>query len=317
MELELRHLRVLCAIADTGGLGRAAAAMGLSQPAMSTQLRRIERVFGEALFVRDSGGVRLTPYGLDVVERARDVLDRADALIRRPTGPPEGVTTLRLGSTTTPILPGLVARLRNALPAVSVTVSSVYGTDTLVEALEGGELDVALAMDYPGLDLRHSAAVAHRVVATEPAFVAMPADHPLAHRVEVSLAELAGDTWFVTPDDGAGWPGVFYAACREAGFTPPATHEFLGTDQTLAMIAARLGVTACQPTVRAVAGLNVKPLTGSPLWCRHILAWRVDGPGAALAAALHHHAVSVYRELIPRAPHFRAWLHRNRVAPTG
>lgn len=316
MELELRHLRVLVAIADTGGVGRAAAVLGLSQPAMSTQLRRIERVFGESLFVRASSGVRLTPYGLEVVERARDVLDRADALVRRPAVP-SAVTSLRLGSTTTPILPGLVARLKSAFPSVAVTVSSVYATDTLVRALEDGELDVALAMDYPGMELRHSGSVAHRVVATEPAFVAMPADHRLSHRVEVALSELAGDTWFVTPDDGAGWPGVFYTACREAGFTPPATHEFLGTDQTLAMIAARLGVTAVQPTVRAVAGLNVKPLTGSPLWCRHILAWRKDGPGASLAAGIHHHAVSVYRELIPRAPHFRAWLHRNKVVPTG
>lgn len=316
MELELRHLRVLVAIADTGGLGRAASVLGLSQPAMSTQLRRIERVFGESLFVRASSGVRLTPYGLEVVERARDVLDRADALVRRPS-PPAAVTALRLGSTTTPILAGLVARLRTAFPSVAVTVSSIYATDSLVKSLEDGELDVALAMDYPGMELRHADSVAHRVVATEPTFVAMPADHPLSHRVEVALSELAGDTWFVTPDDGAGWPGVFYAACREAGFTPPATHEFLGTDQTLAMIAARLGVTAVQPTVRAVAGLNVKPLTGSPLWCRHILAWRKDGPGSALAAGIHHHATSVYRELIPRAPHFRAWLHRNKVVPTG
>lgn len=62
MELELRHLRVLCAIADAGGVGRAAAALGYTQPAMSTQLRRIEGLLGEGVFLRSSAGVELTAY---------------------------------------------------------------------------------------------------------------------------------------------------------------------------------------------------------------------------------------------------------------
>ncbi|MGQ4420892.1 LysR family transcriptional regulator, partial [Streptomyces sp. SAS_269] len=78
MELELRHLRVLCAIADAGSVGRAAAQLGYSQPAVSTQLRRIERHLGEPLFERGASGVRPTPYGAEVVAQARDVLTRAD-----------------------------------------------------------------------------------------------------------------------------------------------------------------------------------------------------------------------------------------------
>lgn len=69
MELELRHLRVLCAIADSGSVGRAAAALGYTQPALSTQLRRIERLLGEGLFVRASTGVELTAYGAEVVSQ--------------------------------------------------------------------------------------------------------------------------------------------------------------------------------------------------------------------------------------------------------
>ncbi|MGW4007273.1 LysR family transcriptional regulator, partial [Streptomyces nigra] len=84
MELELRHLRVLCAIADAGSVGRAAAELGYSQPAVSTQLRRIERYFGEPVFERGPAGVQLTPYGFEVVASARDVLARADAIGRRP-----------------------------------------------------------------------------------------------------------------------------------------------------------------------------------------------------------------------------------------
>jgi len=83
MELELRHLRTLCAIADAGSVGRAAAVMGYSQPAMSTQPRRIERLFGEPLFLRGTSGVEPTAYGVEVVAQARDVLPRAEAIGRR------------------------------------------------------------------------------------------------------------------------------------------------------------------------------------------------------------------------------------------
>ncbi|MCX3060838.1 LysR family transcriptional regulator, partial [Streptomyces beihaiensis] len=82
MELELRHLKVMCAIADAAGIGRAAAALGYSQPALSTQLRRIERHFGQPLFVRTASGVSPTPYGVGVLAQARDVLARAGAIGR-------------------------------------------------------------------------------------------------------------------------------------------------------------------------------------------------------------------------------------------
>lgn len=68
-------------------------------------------------------------------------------------------------------------------------------------------LDAAIAVDYPGMELRHSDAVAYRGIVTEPTFVALAAGHRLRHRTEVALADLAEEPWFVTPDDGAGWPG--------------------------------------------------------------------------------------------------------------
>lgn len=89
MELELRHLRVLCAIADTGSVGRAAVLLGASQPATSTQLRRIERHLGAPLFERTAVGVAPTCFGVEVVAAARDLLTRADCLGRRPAAPGE------------------------------------------------------------------------------------------------------------------------------------------------------------------------------------------------------------------------------------
>ncbi|TXC98539.1 LysR family transcriptional regulator [Streptomyces sp. ISID311] len=312
MELELRHLRVLCAIADAGSVGRAASELGYSQPAMSTQLRRIERHFGKALFERKISGVELTQYGVGVLAQARDVLARADAIGR---GPAESVSRtrrpLRLAATNSPVLSGMVVRLRSRLPDLALTVSSVYPSSEIVQLLEDGEVDAAIAADYPGLELWHSAAVAHRGIVTEPSFVALPSHHRLKHCLEVGLADLADDAWFVTPDDGAGWPGVFYAACESAGFTPAAVHEFLGDQLQLQnMIAEGLGVSIVQATLRPVPGVLIKPLTGTPLWCRYVLAWRRASPADEIADTLVSSATAAYRALIAQSPHLRRWASR-------
>ena len=311
MELELRHLRALCAIADAGSMGRAAAGLGYSQQAMSAQLRRIELYFGEPLFERNSAGVRPTRYGLGVVARARDVLARAEAIGRRPAEDAAPRPVLRLAATNSPILSGMVGRVRTELPGLVLTVSSVYASSQIVELLEDGDLDAAIGVDYPGRELRHSGAVGHRGIVTEPSFVALPAGHWLRHRTEVALADLAEASWFITPDDGAGWPGVFYAACEAAGFAPAMVHEFLGDRLELQdMIAEGLGISIVQATTRPVPGVIVRPLTGTPLWCRYVLAWRKGGVADEVVATLFGSACASYRDLIARAPHFQAWAAR-------
>lgn len=314
MKLELRHLRALCAIADAGSLGRAAVALGYSQPAMSTQLRRLEALLGGEIFVRGRSGVALTPFGLEIVDQAREILVRVDALGRAPAAPaPPGVITLRLGATITPVLAGLVSRIRREHPEMAVTVKTEYSIGTLIELLEAGTIDAALVLDYPGRELRHSAALAHRAFATEPAFVALPAHHRLARRAEVPLGELAAEEWFVTPDDGAGWPGVFYEACARAGFHPAQTHEVLDEKNMLQLIAAGVAVSACQPTMRPIHGMVVKPLAGTPIRYRQLLAWRRDSPAGPRAAALHLLATETYRELVTQTSHYHAWaLRRSR-----
>ena len=309
MELELRHLRVLCAIADAGSVGRAASVLGYSQPAMSTQLRRIEGFFGESLFERRVSGVVLTEYGAEVLGQARDLLARADAIGHRPRGSAVGTgQTLRIAATNSPVLSGMVVRMRSRMPELALTVSSVYSSSEIVELLEKGEVDAAIAADYPGLELRHSDAVAHRAIVTEPCFVALSARHRLRQRPEVVLADLADDAWFLTPDDGAGWPGVFHAACAAAGFTPAAVHEFLGDRLQLQnMIADGLGVSVVQATTRPILDVVVKPLTGTPLWCRYVLAWRCEGLAAEVADTLFGCATAAYHDLIAQAPHFQAW----------
>ncbi|MEU6260287.1 LysR family transcriptional regulator [Streptomyces sp. NPDC047043] len=312
MELELRHLRVLCAIADAGSVSRAAVDLGYSQPAISTQLRRIERYFGQTLFDRGTTGVRLTQYGLEVVAQARDVLAGAAAIGCRPAAEAAGCrSTLRVAATNSPVLSGLVSRVRVRLPDLSLAVSSVYSSARIVELLEQGAVDAAVAADYPGMELEHADSVTHRGIVTEPTFVALSSRHRLGQQAQVSLADLAGEAWFLTPDDGAGWPGVFYTACAAAGFSPVAVHEFLGDQAQLqSMIADGLGVSVVQATLRPIPDVVIRPLVGTPLWCRYVLAWRPDAVTGDVAETLFQSAASAYRELAGRSPHLRAWAAR-------
>lgn len=77
----MRHLRVLCAIADTGSLHKAARELGMSQPSLSTQLRRIEQLLDCRLFIRDGTGSRPTPLGHVVVSRARPLVAELAAIV--------------------------------------------------------------------------------------------------------------------------------------------------------------------------------------------------------------------------------------------
>jgi DNA-binding transcriptional LysR family regulator len=310
---------MLLAIAEAGSLGRAAAATGFSQPSVSGQLKRIESYFGGVLFERSTSGVRPTPLGAQVIEQAREVLARVDALGREPADPPPAPSApLRLATTNTPILAGMLTHARTALPRLAPLVNSVYSTAEIVRQIEHGEVDAGLAVDYPGMELRHSPELAHRGIVTEPAFVALGRDHPASRQQEVDLADLADCPWFLTPDDGAGWPGVFYSACRARGFAPAAVHEFLGDHHQLqAMIAAGVGVSVVQATLRPLTGVTVKPLTGTPLWTRYVLVWSQDRVAPGTAETLFGAASRAYQELIAHVPHFQTWVTGKYRLPRG
>src|SRR5689334_6767647 len=108
MQLELRHLRIVKAVADARSLTAAAKLLGISQPALSAQVRRIEGIVGGALFVRGRGGSFLTAYGRFVLTRAEAALGHVDEILRaRPDGgvPP----VVRVGGIDGPVMMGLVA----------------------------------------------------------------------------------------------------------------------------------------------------------------------------------------------------------------
>ncbi len=315
MDLELRHLRIVCAVAEAGSVTKAAASLGLAQPAVTAQLRRIERSLGGDLFDRGRQGVTPTALGELVLARARVLLPaarelREDALklaaaARSPAGQ---AAQLRIGTTGGPYLAGMVRLLEKTEPDTEVVTSASFRALELLDQVRADRIDCAaigccgehgLPAD-PDLDVRK--------VAVEPVCVMLPETHPATRYDEVPLATLADMHWAWLPGDGC-LHQCFVAACVREGFTPRTGYE---SDASTCVEMSRTGraVTLCLPTRRA-GGVEVRPIAGAPLRWVHAIVWRDEPSSAALAASLMPVATTAYDEVVAEAPAYRDWLASN------
>lgn len=299
----MRHLRALCAIADAGSLHKAARQLGVSQPSLTTQLRRIENALGAELFSRGRTGCHPTPLGRSVLSRARPLVDGMAALVTetRAVAARSGSPALRVGSTASRALPGWLRRLRRDIaPEIALRVD--VSAHTLLRTVAAGQLDVAFVHEVEGCPLRVPDGLRARVlVEREPQFVSMAPDHPAAAHEVVDLADLAHDRWTVDPAVDGEWDGL-RRVLTAAGLDPPVLHADYHTAASL--IALGEAVAPCQPTSGPRDDMAVRPLRGDPLAVRLLLfaapGAPLDRPYAALAAA--------YREVALRAAPYRRWL---------
>ncbi|MFE9684601.1 LysR substrate-binding domain-containing protein [Streptomyces sp. NPDC006285] len=302
MDLEVRHLRALCAIADTGSLHRAARQLGVSQPSLSTQLKRIEQELGGPLFLRERTGCRPTPLGLVVLGRARPLVAEMRTLVAeaRAAATDADGHRLRIGSTASRALAGWLRRLRarQREPVLQMDVSP----NALLRMLADGRLDVAFVHEVEGSPLRVPEGLALRVlVAREPQFVSLPADHPAAAYSEVRLADLAEDRWMIDPTVDGEWDAV-HRMLRAAGLRPRVLHGDYHTAASL--VATGEVVTVCQPTCQPRPEMAVRRIQGDPLGVRLMLAARTEADVDFVFPALWE----AYAEVAREAPGYGEWL---------
>ena len=155
MNLEIRHLKLIAAIADTGSMTRAGNRLHLTQSALSHQLRDAEETLGTRLFVRQRGKMTLTAPGERLLRSARAVieeLDRAEKEIRDTNGSVNAERGLiRLSTECYTVYHWLPPRLKmfqQKFPSVEFELV-VEATDYPYESLLNGELDVAIVCDPP------------------------------------------------------------------------------------------------------------------------------------------------------------------------
>ncbi|MFL1431256.1 MULTISPECIES: LysR family transcriptional regulator [unclassified Nocardiopsis] len=297
MDLELRHLRTICLLADTGSVTKAAAALSTSQPALTTQLQRIEREVGGALFHRGRSGVRPTELGEFVLVRARAVLLSMDDLLHDITARGSSPTTLRVGGVG-PLAIDLASRLPEVFPNVPVHVRTEYSPKLVTDLVRAGRLDLGTTIDYVDRDLSTDGPLSWAMLAVEPLHVALWADHPLAGKPTVALGDLADSPWALTPPDGTGWPECFYLACQRAGFTPQVPYRLYERSEIRDLIARRRAIAPCQSDFDAGEDVVIRRLEGEPIQLRHLLVWRRD---SAVNGASDDIA-RLAREILGRAP---------------
>src|SRR5262245_2446273 len=260
MDLEVRHLRLVSAVADCGSLTRAGDRLHLTQSALSHQLRDIESRLGAALFLRVGKRLVLTPAGERLLASARDVLARLQQTEHdiRQMGP-DRAGVLRLTTecyTCYHWLPPLLTRYRRKFPRVEVRID-VDATRHPVETLLAGKVDVAL-MSTPVRDRRLTATP---IFDDELIVIAAPT-HPFARKTYVKVADMHGETLLLYPPKEESL--ILNQVLLPAGAVPGRIDEVQLTEAIVELVKAGLGISiiarwAVQPVVKSGA-LVARPL---------------------------------------------------------
>ena len=196
-KLKPTHLRLILKIAETGQLQMAATALAMSQPAASRILNEIEAEAGTPLFLRHAKGMEPTQAGSAFLKHSRAMLTELDSLETEMGNIRAGrVGEVRVGSVTGPAVRCLVPAIRQIkeiAPGIEPTIEVAPSSD-LVRGLEEGRFDFILARFPPGYDSR-----AFRVTPARAEVVSLVvrAEHPLARRRAIPIAELSGYEWVI------------------------------------------------------------------------------------------------------------------------
>jgi len=264
--IDSRRLRVLLEVERSGSLAGAADALGYTASAVSQQMRALEREAGAPLLDRRGRGVVLTEAGWALARHARrvvDALQAAEAEVEAIAGLRAGV--LRFGWFSTAgatLVPRAIALFRARHPALELVLEEA-DPDECIRRLRDGGLDLAIVYEFVG-DEPLPADVRLVRVLEDRLRIALPADHRLARRRRVALAELADDTWIQGVRRGS-TVSVLPAACRAAGFEPRIGFQ---TDDP----------TAWQGLVAAGVGVAVLPELSLPIARPDIAVRELDAP---------------------------------------
>ncbi|MCW2906866.1 MAG: putative LysR-family transcriptional regulator [Actinomycetia bacterium] len=258
--MELRQLAYFEAVVRHGGFSRAAEQLHIAQPAVSSQVRRLERELGAALLERTTRRVRLTPAGELVLARARSALAQVDGA-RADLAELATVTRgqLRIGATqllASLDLPRALAGFHRRYPGVTIALRTGLIADLLAD-LDAGRIDVALCPIHDDLPARYLA----QPLAPEVVVLATP---PGRYAFAGDAARLADvrDEPFVCLPAGSGLHGILVAAAAAAGFEPRIPFETHSPASICELVAAGLGVALLAGSSARAAGqaIDVHPL---------------------------------------------------------
>jgi DNA-binding transcriptional LysR family regulator len=292
--MELRHLRYFEAVARYSHVTRAAAELHIAQPALSKQISQLEHELGVALFDRVGRNVRLTEAGEALLPHARAVMAQVEASraeMAERIGLRKGRATVGAPPTVgNQLLPPVLAAFNKRYTGIELRLHEA-GVQTLLDLLETGLTDVAV-VTLP-VDDEHLTVVP---IFTEEMVIAVWRGHRLAGRGEVSIGDLAGEPWVLSPENYELREAALNA-CEQAGFTPRVVLDGGETDTLLRFVAAGIGI-ALVPrlAVQGAADLVALRVSGQQLQRSLGVVWRGDRVASPAARALREFLVDQLRK---------------------
>ena len=312
--MNLRDLRYFVALADLQHFGRAAAACFVSQPTLSTQIRKLEDELGVALVERAPRKVMLTPAGREIAERARRIVGEVEQMkeaARRSQDPEAGTVRLGIFPTLGPyLLPHVVPRIRTRFPKLELLLVEEK-SDVLLARLREGRLDAGL-LALPVHDEQLHA----EFLFEEPFLLAVPERHPLAARDSLTLKDLA-DQRLLLLEDGHCLRGHALDVCQLAGSGEKTGFQATSLETLRQMVAANVGVTllptlAVKPPVARSDNIRLLAFDDAQPSRRIAMVWRRSSAMAGFLQRLAEEfkqlpdALFAHDAGVPRAPRDRA-----------
>lgn len=284
MSMDLRHFAAFVAVAEALHFRRAAERLHLAQPALSRTIRQLEDHVGAPLLERSTRSVALTRAGAALLPEARAALasaERALASARAAaTGTSEPLHITYMDFAINGALPGLLAQLRQAHPALQVTLRHLW-TEAQRQALRQREVDLGfLVGPFEAQD------ISTLVVQRERLCVVLPEGHRLARRRRIAIADLRDEPLVLGNREAwAPFRQVLDHLCQQAGFAPLVVQEAFNSDGIFGLVAAGLGLTVY---VDGGIGHRREGTIARPLWPRSasvetVAAWHEHNRSPALA----------------------------------
>jgi DNA-binding transcriptional LysR family regulator len=267
--VELRQLAYFLAVIDEGGFTRGAESLRVAQPAVSQQIRRLERELGEPVFHRGTRAVSLTAAGAALLPHARATLAAAEhgkAAVGALSALLSGTLTIGyVQAQPDERIAALLGEFHRQHPRVRIAALE-DDPGALFAAVATAQVDIA----FVGLAETPPPGVTVELVAAEPLVVAVAADHPLAGRAGVAVADLRPHG-LASLVSGSGLRTVLERECAAAGFTPRIVAETTDLRMLADLVAAGVGA-AVLPASVATGALAVIPLT-PPVERRIAMVW--------------------------------------------
>ncbi|UQX00138.1 LysR family transcriptional regulator [Streptomyces sp. RerS4] len=277
--LNLERLRTLDALARHGSVSGAAGGLHVTTSAVSQQMAKLEREVGQPLLTKNGRGVRLTDAGRLLADHAARIISQvelAQADVEAQRG--RAVGELRIGSFPTAmrgLLPGALTALRADHPELRVLVRERAPEESMA-AVVRGDLDLALAIDWYNKRMPVPAELTRAHLLDDAVDIAVPADHPLADRTQISLAEFADDDW-ISWNEGQFCHEWLVFTLRGTGIEPRIAHIAEEHHTQLAFVEAGLGVCVTPRLGRGPVPAGVRLLPVCDTVRRHVyVVWRAD-----------------------------------------